>query len=250
MQGLVQFATERGVALVTLDRPERLNALGAAMADELARALDRLAGARALVLTGAGGAFSSGWDLRDASEDREGEADWASLNERLAALEIPTVAAIEGWCLGGGLALAVSCDFRVAARDARLGMPEVTRGIFPGMSCGWRIPRLVGIPRALELLVLGDPVDAPTALAWGLVNRVAAPGRALDDALAVAHRLATGAPLAQAAITTMVRRAFELDLEQARELEAEVSAPVAASEDAREGIRAFAERRPPHFGGR
>ncbi|HEX9888965.1 MAG TPA: enoyl-CoA hydratase/isomerase family protein [Nitriliruptorales bacterium] len=247
---IVQVDRDGAVVTITLHRPERLNALGNAMADGMQRALDGLGDARAVVLTGAGGAFSSGWDLKDASDDRSTGADWTELNERLAALDIPTVAAIEGWCLGGGLALAVACDFRVAARDARLGMPEVRRGIFPGMSCAWRIPRLIGVARALDLLVIGDHVDGTTAHGWGLVHRLSEPGRAYDDAVVLAGRLAAGAPLAQRAITTMVWQAFELDREEARRLEAEVAAPVGTSKDVQEGIAAFVERREPRFQGR
>jgi len=240
-----------GVATVTLNRPDRHNALDHQMAVDFDRALHDVAEARAVVLTGAGGrAFSAGWDLKGASEGEVIDPPWEELCERLAGLRPATVAAIEGWCLGGGLALAIACDFRVATSSAKLGMPEVLRGIFPGMACTWRIPRLIGIPRARELMLLGQHLAAPTALDWGLVNRIAEPGEALTTALELAATLADGAPLAQEAINRMIDGSYEVDVEENYRLQAEIAGHVGVSADAREGISAFVDGRAPVFQGR
>jgi enoyl-CoA hydratase/carnithine racemase len=239
------------VAVVCLNRPDRFNALNHTMARELAAALDETQDAGALVLTGADErAFSAGMDLKEAdtSTDEPSE-EWEDLTRRVAELSMPTVAAVEGWCLGGGLALAAACDFRIAGADARLGLPEVLRGIFPSMGCTWRIPRLIGVPRALELLLLGDPVDAPTAHAWGLVTRVVDLGAALTAAVGLADRLAAGAPLAQESIKHLARRAYEFDTDEHQDLERAAAWRTLRSRDVREGVSAYLEKRSPDFTG-
>jgi enoyl-CoA hydratase/carnithine racemase len=250
----VEGATERvlveersvGVVLVTLNRPDALNALD----DELLGALhaafrDRLDKASVVVLTGSGRAFSTGADLKArASMDEE---RWRAHHERLRGTfavvrecALPTVAAIEGFALAGGLELALCCDLVVAARDAQLGLPEVSRGIMPGAGGTKILPRLIGDARAKDLVLTGRRIDAPTAAEWGLVARVAEPGAAVAAALELAAQLATNAPLAL--------QAAKRSLDGADELESYWSC--IGTHDQREGIRAFVERREPHFTGR
>lgn len=242
----VRLEHEQAVATLTLARPEKRNALSPRMAAEVADALDLLGNARALVLAGDGPAFCGGWDLAAV-----GEADdaWVGLNERIAALPLPTVAAIQGACVGGGLALALSCDLRVASAEVRLGFPEVARGLLAAQGCTWRLPRVVGPSVAKRMMLLGDLVDAGQALAWGLVDDIAPTGEHLAAAAAIARRLAAGPPVAQRWIKRLLDGGLDCTLEQALANEALAMMELVMSDDAREGIKAFFERRRPVFRG-
>jgi enoyl-CoA hydratase len=232
-----------GVAVVTLNRPDRLNALDTELLTALEQAFARLPG-RVAVLTGAGRAFCTGADLkaRAAMSDEEWRADHGHVRRALAAVRgcpLPTIAAIEGFALAGGLELALACDLIVAARDAQLGLPEVRRGIMPGAGATKALPPIVGATRAKRLVFTGRPVDAETAAAWGLVAELAAPGAALERALELATEIADNAPLAVQAAKRSLDGGDELD----------AYGSVLGSDDQREGIRAFVEKRPPHFRG-
>jgi enoyl-CoA hydratase/carnithine racemase len=256
-------AGDDGVATLTLDRPARLNALTFEAYRELGevfRALAGEAGVRAVVLTGAGGAFSSGGDVHEiigklvtAGEDRVrafcrlvGESVRA-----MRALEKPIVAAVSGVAAGGGAALAIAADVRVAAADARIGFVFPRVGLSAAdMGVTWLLPRLVGLGRASALLLTGDLVDAAAAERCGLVDRVVPPADLAREARALAARVAGGPALAHAATKRMLEASASLGLEDALAAEVEAQVPCMLSEDFREGHRAFVERRAALFRGR
>ena len=194
---LVKTRRDGGVCVVTLQREAKLNAISTAMERELGAALDSddLTGSACVVFTGAGKAFSAGADVNELT-DRDPEAiaryyrETGDVYERVARLPQPTIAAIHGWCLGGGLELALAADLRIADETAVLGFPELGLGILPSSGGTVRVARLVGPARAKELILVGERVDAHRALALGLVNEVVAPQLALDRALELARRLA------------------------------------------------------------
>src|SRR4051794_18698909 len=187
----IQHHTAGQVAIIALNRPAKLNAMNNAMAAELHTAFELPSNVRALVLTGNARAFSAGWDLTEADEaETEEVVSWPTMLTRLATLPVPTIAAIEGYCLGGGLVLAMCCDLRVAGTSARLGVPEIKRGFFPGVSGSQRLTRLVGRARAKELMFFGAHIDAETAERWSLINRVVPTGEALATATRLADELA------------------------------------------------------------
>jgi enoyl-CoA hydratase len=239
----VRVEADGEVLVVTIDRPEAHNAVNLAVAQGIAAALDRLDGDDALragVLTGAGGSFCAGMDLKAfvAGERPHVEGrGFAGIVERPPRK--PLIAAVEGWAVAGGFEIALACDLIVAARDARLGIPEVKRGLVAAGGALLRLPRRV----ALELGLTGDPIDAARAYEMGLVCRIAEPGAALAGALELARTIAANGPLAVDA----TKRILVPDEDWERQ--AEIVAPVFVSEDAREGARAFAEKRAPVWRG-
>ena len=248
------------VAVVTIDHPP-VNALSAKLLDELETELDRLdgdVGTRAIVLRGAGEkAFVAGADISEFPALREsGQAEGGSargiqkLAAHMDAADTPFVAAIHGWCLGGGLELAAACDVRVAADDARLGQPEIKLGLIPGGGGTQRLPRLVGIGRALLLNIGGEPIDARTAYEWGLVEKVVPREQLLEAATEIAHSFATRSPHAVAVLRELARTTRDLSLEEGLRREAEAFRRCLASEDGQEGVAAFLEKREPEFTGR
>jgi enoyl-CoA hydratase/carnithine racemase len=248
------------VALVTIDHPP-VNALSAALLEELEHELDRLDGdadTRAIVLRGAGDrAFVAGADISEfpsagRSEDgSEGSARGIQrLGARMDAARTPFVAAVHGWCLGGGLELAMACDVRVAAEDAKLGQPEIKLGLIPGGGGTQRLPRLVGVGRAMLLNLGGEPIDAQTAYDWGLVEKVVPREQLLEAALEVAGLFAQRSPHAVAVLRELARTTRDLSLEEGLRREAEAFRRCLASEDGQEGVAAFLEKREPQFTGR
>ncbi len=254
------LARSGNVAIVTLDRPERMNALSRNLVEELGRfgrALVSDPSVRALVLTGAGDkAFCSGADLKERAgmtddQVREQLTLYRSELSWLASAPFVTVAAINGVALGGGLELALTCDLRVAAPGAVLGLPETSLGIIPAAGGTQRLPRLVGTSKALELVLRGTRLSAAEALALGLVNRVSPEGMSVcDDTIAWLEPIASGAPIAQRAALKAVRSALSLPLEQGLDLERTEYEACLASEDRKEALQAFAEKRKPNFSGR
>ncbi len=253
----VRYEIEGDVAVVTVDRQQALNALNEDVLVELALAFqiaEGNVGVKALVVTGAGRAFVAGADIaginqvEDAFTAREFSLLGQDVCNSLAALPFPTVAAINGFALGGGLELALAADIRVASPQAKLGLPEVTLGIIPGYGGTQRLPRLIGQGRAMDLILTGRHVGAEEALQMGLVNRVA------DDALATAIEIAATAarngPLALGLAKEAVSRGLDVTLSQGLEIEADLFGLVATSEDMLEGTRAFLEKRAPDFKGR
>jgi methylglutaconyl-CoA hydratase len=252
---------QRGsVAIWTIDRKARSNALSRATVlalGKLARDAATNASVRAIVLTGDGDkAFCAGADLKERQGMTENEvrAQLALYRSELVALDRspkPVVAAINGVALGGGLELALCCDLRVAAPHAELGLPETSLGIIPGAGGTQRLPRVVGEARAKEMVLLARRVGADEALAWGLVNRVSPAGRGvIEDVLEWIRPVAEGAPIAQAAALEALDRALDVTLEQGLELEKVSYDKTLVSDDRREALAAFAEKRPPRFQGR
>jgi enoyl-CoA hydratase/carnithine racemase len=248
------------VAVVTIDHPP-VNALSAGLLEELEGELDRLDAdpeTRAVVLRGAGErAFVAGADisefptLRESGSDNGGSARGIQkLGARMDAADTPVVAAIHGWCLGGGLELAMACDVRIASEDARLGQPEIKLGLIPGGGGTQRLPRLVGTGRALLLNMGGEPIDARTAYEWGLVEKVVPQQELLDAALEVARTFAARSPHAIAVLRELARTTRDLPLEEGLRREAEAFRRCLASEDGQEGVAAFLEKREPQFTGR
>lgn len=247
------------VAVVTVNRPEKLNALNATVLRELEAVVAELAlppdPARCVVLTGAGEkAFVAGADIAAMSAMSVAEARaFSEAGHRVChALEraaFPVLAAVNGFALGGGLELALACDFLYASDRAKLGQPEVNLGLVPGFGGTQRLARRVGAARARELIYSGDTIDAARALALGLANEVVPHGDLAQRARARAAELAAKAPVAVATAKRAILLGSEAELATACELEATAFSTLFATEDAREGMRAFVERRPAKFRG-
>ena len=254
-------STERrdAVALVTIDNPP-MNALSAALLDELEAEIDALdadGAVRAIVLRGGGErAFVAGADIKEFPALRESASEGGSargiqrLGHRMDAADTPFVAAIRGFCLGGGLELAMCCDIRVCADDATLGQPEIKLGLIPGGGGTQRLPRLVGQGRAMFLNLTGDFVDADTAYRWGLVERVVPVAELEGTAVAIAGRIAAQSPHAVAVLRELARTTRDLPLGEGLRREADGFVRCLRSEDGAEGVAAFIEKRPPVFAGR
>jgi enoyl-CoA hydratase/carnithine racemase len=249
--------TERrapGVLLITLNRPEARNAVNGALARGLADALEELDRDPELalgILIGAGQGFSAGMDLKAfvAGEDvHVSGRGFAGITQRAA--DKPLIAAIEGFAVAGGLEVALACDLIVAARGARIGIPEVKRGLVAAAGALLHLPRRIPYHVAMELALTGDPISAERAHELGLVNRVAEPGQALPTALELAHQVAGNGPLALAASKRVVAAQHGWGPGEMWERQHEITAPVFSSEDAREGAVAFAEKRDPVWRGR
>jgi methylglutaconyl-CoA hydratase len=247
------------LAIWTIDRPDRRNALARSVVREIGRLAREGAGdrtLRAVILTGAGDqAFCAGADLKERQGMVEEEVrDFLSLYRvafrDLDRMPVPTIAAIEGVALGGGLELALACDLRIASRSARLGLTETSLGIIPGAGGTQRLAREIGASKVKELVLFARRLDAEEALAYGLVNRLADPGqRALDAAIAWAQPLLEGAPIAYAASLAAIDAAGDLPLEEGLSFERTCYERTLVSRDRTEALRAFAEKRKPTFTG-
>jgi len=242
------------VLVITINRPDQRNAVNAAVAQGIAAALDELDGAGELsvgVLTGAGKGFCAGMDLKAfVAGDRpfmEGRG-FAGIVERPP--EKPLIAAVEGFAVAGGLEVTLACDLIVASRGARLGIPEVKRGLVAAGGGLSRLPRALPRNVASEMALTGEPIDAERAYELGLVNRLTEPGEALNAALELAETIAANGPLALAATKRIMRESIDWPDSEFFARQLEINEPVRNSEDAREGATAFAERRDPVWKGR
>jgi enoyl-CoA hydratase len=258
MGQFVSSERDGAVAVVTIDNPP-LNPLSGPLVTELEAEIDRLdrdAAVRAIVLRGGGErAFVAGADIREFPEAREApEVGPArrlhALGQRMDAAGTPILAAIQGYCLGGGLELAMCCDIRVCAEDAQLGQPEIKLGLIPGGGGTQRLPRLVGYGRAMLLNLSGDFIDARTAETWGLVDRVVAREQLEAAAVELAGTIASRSPYAAAVLRELARTTRDLTLEEGLRREADAFARCLRSEDGIEGVAAFLEKREPRFSGR
>jgi enoyl-CoA hydratase len=249
------LAERRGdVLLITLNRPEVRNSVNAALAEGVGKALDELDSDDELavgVLTGAGGYFSAGMDL---GAFVKGESPWygdrgfAGIAQR--ASHKPLIAAIEGFAVAGGFEIALSCDLIVAAKGAKLGIPEAKRSLVAAGGALLRLPRRMPYHVVMELALTGDTQPAERFHHFGVVNTLAEPGQAVDVALELAGRLAKNGPLALAASKRILQEQFDWSSEQMWEKQAAISGPVFVSEDAKEGANAFKEKRDPVWRGR
>jgi enoyl-CoA hydratase len=248
-----------GILTIIIDRPDKLNALSGRTLEEIEVALADALGNRevgGLVITGAGPrSFVAGADIAElARMSPLGALEVSRLGQRVfRKLELarkPVVAAVNGFALGGGCELALACHLRVASRNARFGLPETRLGIIPGYGGTVRLPRLVGKGRALELILTGEPIDAERAYQIGLVNRLTEPDSLLEEARSLLRAILGNGPTALSFAIESVTRGQEMGLDQALELEANLFGLLAATDDMREGMTAFLEKRKPDFTGR
>jgi 2-(1,2-epoxy-1,2-dihydrophenyl)acetyl-CoA isomerase len=253
------FEQSDGIARVTLNRPDRLNSFTAHMHEELRDALDRAEDARVVILTGAGRAFCAGQDLNDravaAGEHPVDlgvtvETGWNPLIKRLTAMPQPVIARVNGVAAGAGANIALACDMVVAARSAKFIQSFSAIGLIPDSGGGWILPRLVGQARAMGLALTGEPLAAEKAEDWGLIWKCVD-----DDALdsevdALAGKLAALPPLGLAAIKSIIRSTWDRTLDQELQLERNEMRRLGFTEDYREGVAAFLEKREPTFKGR
>ena len=254
------------VAAITLNRPERLNALGGAMREQLLAALETAEtdpATRVVVITGAGRGFCSGGDVKEMSErrNRDGQSgmehqpgNFLPMRDRILgkmqSLQKPIIAAVNGIAAGAGMNLALGCDLRIASDRAAFGEVFVKRGLHPDWGGTWLLPRLVGVAKAMELILSGDIISAEEALRLGIVNRVAPHAEFAGAARDWARQLAEGPPVAMGLAKRGIYRNMHTDLAAALEYETFAQQIVWSSQDAGEGIQAFLEKRPPQFKGR
>ncbi len=255
----LRYDLQDGIATVTLDRPEKNNAISTEMRADFRALADELyanAAVRVAIVTGSGKAFCVGADV--ATFERDWETPAFRANTRLLtnffndleALEKPVIAAINGTCVGGGLELALACDLRLAARAARFGLPENNLGLIPGVGGCSRLAKLVGFGRAKELVLTGEIITAEEALRHGLVNRVVDDGALPGEARALAERLRGRAPQALGIAKRVLLTCMSADLQTGRTLESFGQSILLKTRDHREGVTAFREKRRPAFDGR
>jgi enoyl-CoA hydratase/carnithine racemase len=242
------------VTVATIAHPPA-NAISAAVIAGIREALEAAVASddcRVVVITGDGEQFfAAGADVTEfATSGGEGIVGGQNLTPEIQGCRIPVIAAVNGMAFGGGCEIALSCDLRVASSNARFGQPEIKLGIIPGWGGTQRLPRVIGRTAAMELLLTGDPIDAERALALGLVNAVVQPGELQDKVFELGNRIASQAPLAVAAIKRAVNMGIDVPIHDALEVELGEFARVFDTEDAREGVTAFLEKRPPAWHGR
>ena len=255
---MIELSVTDRVATITVNRPDKLNALNAATIGELGDAIDdvrRRDDIGGVILTGAGRAFVAGADIAELAHQSPLDARQRAMRgqqvfRRFETSPKPVIAAVNGFALGGGCELAMACHVRIASEAAKFGQPEVKLGICPGYGGTQRLPRLVGTGRALQLLLTGEIIDAGEAFRLGLVNRVVPAAELLGTADAMLRQMLANAPLALAACIDAVVRGTETSLDDGLALEAGHFAVLASTQDMAEGTRAFIEKRAPTFSSR
>ena len=255
MYKTIRYEKKDNIALVTIDRPEALNALNSTVIAELEQVVTELENdgtIRAMILTGEGRSFVAGADIGEQYPlDLDGGRRWgqrgSALFRRMEKLEFPTIAAVNGFALGGGCELAMSCDIILASEKAKFGQPEVGLGITPGFSGTQRLPRRVGIAKAKELIFSGRMVKADEAERIGLVNAVYAPEALLDGAMEMARSFAKNAPIAVKYAKACIDRGMQTDIDSGIACENELFAMCFATADQKEGMGAFLEKRTAEF---
>jgi enoyl-CoA hydratase len=242
-----------GILIITINRPGARNSVNGDVATGMAAALDRLDAdddLRVGIVTGAGGYFSAGMDLKAFMQGQSPYADergFAGITQR--ASRKPLIAAVEGFALAGGFEIALSCDLIVASREARFGIPEVKRSLVAAAGALLRLPKRIPYHVAMELALTGEPISAERAHELGIVNRLADPGSAIGAATELAQQIVKNAPLALIASKEILQRAVDWTEDEGWAKQGEISGPVFASRDAREGATAFAEKREPVWRG-
>jgi enoyl-CoA hydratase len=254
-QDFFRYSIEEGVGLVTIDRPP-LNILTFALYEKLCETIIHLVEtrqARAVVLTGTKKAFISGLDISEifkittSSENIEKTLRMKAYFRKLEILKRPVIAAIDGNCFGGGLELAVSCHIRIAGREAKLGVPEINMGTIPTFGGTQRLPRILGRAKALELILTGRPVSGEEAFRIGLVNEVCSSEELLAKATDLARQIAGKSPQAVEAAIQAATEGLEMEFDRGIELESHLSSTLTGSDNLKEGITAFFEKRKPVF---
>ncbi len=253
------YEKKDNIGLLTINRPDKMNAISNELTSELKKLLDEIENdeeLRVLVITGAGDkAFVAGADInelvdRDAKKGRKVSHERQEIFSRIENLQVPAIAAVNGFALGGGLELALACSIRICSEKAQFGAPEVKLGIIPGDGGTQRLPRLVGLGRAMEMILTGDFIDAQEAYRIGLVNRVVSADKLMDEAMELARKIASRPPLAVRFAKEAVNRSMEGDSASGFALESFLHALTCTTEDKKEGVAAFLEKRKGEFKGK
>ena len=253
----ISLAVADRIATITINRPDKLNALNARVITELGEAIDAVSGnpdIGGVIVTGSGRAFVAGADIAELNDHSAASAKTLAQRgqdvfRRYESSLKPTVAAVNGFALGGGCELAMACHVRIASEAAKFGQPEVKLGLIPGYGGTQRLPRLIGKGRALQLLLTGETIDANEAYRIGLVNRVVAPNDLIATATSVLQTILANGPLAVGYCVESVNGGYDLTLDEALSLEATAFGQLFATDDKREGTQAFLEKRAPRFTG-
>lgn len=251
------YEIDGDAVVITLNRPDRLNAIDPHTSQEIRDAFERFAADEALrvaILTGSGKAFCVGDDLKEMDENADtaglsadhGNVPFGGITSDFECWK-PIIAAVNGYCVGGGLELALTCDMRIGAEDATFGLPEPRWSLIPSAGGTQRLPRMIPRAMAMEMLLTGQRISAERALHFGLISRVVPAGELLAEARRLAAQSAACGPLALEGIKKVVAGGLEMDLAKAMSWEKAIVQPVLDSQDAREGVRAFAEKRQPNF---
>ncbi|MGO0062952.1 enoyl-CoA hydratase-related protein [Brevibacillus fluminis] len=252
----ITVSIEDAIGIVALNRPKVLNALNLALVDELVAELERLdrdPAIRVIVLTGNDRAFAAGADINEMAEESAisiMQKDQFAVWDRMRLISKPIIGAVSGFVLGGGCELMMNCDLIVASETAVIGQPEIKLGVMPGAGGTQRLTRAVGLRKAMEMLLTGEPIKADEALRYGLVNKVVPVEMYRKEAVQLAKRIAAQPPLAVQVIKKTVHKADDLPLDEGMDYERNAFYLLLASEDRQEGMKAFLEKRKPHFTGR
>ncbi len=255
----IKVEKKEGILWIYLNRPDKLNVFNMKMLEELSDVMNRIEddeGVRCVIITGEGErAFCAGADLEMLSKlDPQGAWKLSEIGQRLMnkieSLRVPVIAAINGYALGGGLELALACDFRVATENAQLGNPEVKLGIIPGWGATQRLARIVGLSRAMEILMLGERISALEALKMGLVHKVVPEEKLEEEVASLARIIAKGPTIAQSLIKRVLNLGSQVPLNVGLELERQAFSILFSTEDAKEGLQAFLSKRKPVFKGK
>jgi len=255
----IDVKKEEGIATITISRPKALNALNTETLEELENVLEVLQnddGVKVIVITGAGEkAFVAGADISEMKDMSVFEAKkFAELGQKvfrkIELMKKPVIAAVNGYALGGGCELALACDIRIASRNAKFGQPEVGLGIIPGFGGTQRLPRIVGVSKAKELIYTGDMIDAEEALRIGLISKVVEQDKLLEEAYGIAKKIMSKGLVAVSLAKEAINKSLEVDIDSGMEYEANAFAMCFGTQDQKEGMAAFLEKRAPKFEGR
>jgi enoyl-CoA hydratase/carnithine racemase len=256
---ILEEVDDHGVCVLTLNRPDTMNSMNGELVNAMAQtfyALDARDDVRVVVLTGAGDkAFCAGADLKERRDMSDAEVtqrlrDYRTTFRAIEQTGKPVICAINGYAFGGGLEIALACDLRLMAQETKIGLTETRLGIIPGAGGTQRLPRIVGVAKAKELIFTAKRLDADEALSIGLVNRVCPRESLLVEARVLGREIAQAAPIALAQAKTAIQRGVEVDLETGLEIEAQCYAVTIPTQDRMEGLEAFAEKREPEWKGR
>lgn len=249
---ILNVAKNEGIGIITIHRPEALNALNSAFFDELNDLLDnRMSGMDVMIITGEEKAFVAGADIAEMEKSTPEQAETFARRgqatfRRLELLDIPVIAAVNGFALGGGCELAMACDFRIASQKAKFGQPEVNLGIIPGFAGTQRLPRLTSLGDAIYLTLTADAIPAEEALRIGLVQKVVEPEKLMEETMAVARKILSKGPRAIKIAKKAIRKGYAMDFDDACDMEASEFAKLFVVEG-KEGMKAFLEKRKPNW---